>query len=572
MPKYCDVKKLVADTKAGRWWEQADKKKDGPKWKTLYHNGILFPEPYKPLPSNIRILYKNKPIKLDATDRNNPFNVTAEEAAVFFAMKLEQDKRLKGKRAEKKGVMDDSVFKKNFWTDWKKILGHSHKIKSLEDVDFQPIMNFLVQRSEQKKEEKKNWSKERKQQEKAEKEALKDLYGYAIVDGVKIPISGYSPQPPGLYIGHGNTPLKGKIKARIKPQDIILNVSLNAVPKCSDNGVPCKWGDVIENKTVTWIASYKHPVKGDKTYVFLDRNSSHWVCMDDKIKFEKARALDKNIDKIRSKYKKDLSSSSSATRQLATAVYLLDELAIRPGTDKDETKEAGTLGLTTLKCGNITFAKGNTIKINFTGKSSIKFDRTVVINKQAYSIMKDICGKSKTRQLFPDVTATTLNAYLKTLLPGLTAKVFRTWKASSTFQKELSRNIPPITTETYEKKLVYNNVNIEVAKALNHKRMADNQERVVKLEQKIEELEEKKKGASTTAAKARVQKSITLNKSKLEEARHNIATSTSKVNYLDPRITVAWAKAVEMPIEKLYNKTQLQKFVWAMETAKNWSF
>jgi DNA topoisomerase-1 len=154
----------------------------------------------------------------------------------------------------------------------------------------------------------------------------------------------------------------------------------------------------------------------------------------------------------------------------------------------------------------------------------------------------------------------------------LTAKVFRTWTASSVFQRELDKNIPDAQEETYEKKMAYNNVNIEVAKALNHKRMADNEEKVRKLEAKLAELALKKKAAKTAASKARVQKSITLNRGKLEEAKHNISTSTSKVNYIDPRITVAWAKKAEMPIEKLYNKTQLQKFVWAMETQQNWRF
>jgi len=571
MPKYCDIKKLVADTKAGRWWEKTDHKK-GRKWKTMWHNGVLFPEPYEPLPGNVRVLYNGKPIKLDAKNTSNPFNVTAEEAAVFFAMKLEQDNRLKEKRADKKGVMDDAVFKKNFLRDWNKILGPDHKITSLEKVDFKPLTKYIVARSEQKKLAKKAMLKAEKGQEKIQKEAVKDLYGYAVVDGVLIPLGNYMIQPPGVYLGHGKHPLRGNIKKRMKPSDITLNVSLNRVPQCISHGKKCKWGDIVEDKDSTWIASWKHPITDEKSYVWLKREESHWVCMDDMLKFDKARKLDKNIDSIRRQYKKDLSSSTPTTRQLATAVYLLDELAIRPGTDKDESKEAGTLGLTTLKCGNITFKSGKSITINFTGKSSIKFIRTVVINSKAYDNMKTLCGSSRTKSLFPQVNANSLNAYLKTLLDGLTSKNFRTWKASSIFQKELASHIPNPQDETYQKKMVYDNVNIEVAKALNHKRMADNDERVKKLELKIQELEKKKKSAKTPAAKARVQKSITLARGKLEEAKHNISTSTSKVNYLDPRITVAWAKAAEMPIEKLYNKTQLQKFIWALETPKTWRF
>lgn len=33
----------------------------------------------------------------------------------------------------------------------------------------------------------------------------------------------------------------------------------------------------------------------------------------------------------------------------------------------------------------------------------------------------------------------------------------------------------------------------------------------------------------------------------------------SKINYLDPRITVAWCNTHEVPIEKLFSKTLLKK-------------
>ena len=102
--------------------------------------------------------------------------------------------------------------------------------------------------------------------------------------------------------------------------------------------------------------------------------------------------------------------------------------------------------------------------------------------------------------------------------------------------------------------------------------MGKSSDRVEKLKEKILEFKEKKKRSTTIKQKASAQKSIDLNTSKLEEAEYNISTSTSKVNYLDPRITVAWCKSGEVPIEKIYNKTQLDKFVWAMETPPNWTF
>ena len=52
-----------------------------------------------------------------------------------------------------------------------------------------------------------------------------------------------------------------------------------------------------------------------------------------------------------------------------------------------------------------------------------------------------------------------------------------------------------------------------------------------------------------------------------QEENKEIALGTSKLNYLDPRISVAWCKKWDVPIEKIYNKSQRQKFAWAIDMA-----
>lgn len=570
--QYCDIKKLKANAKADKWWESAVKKKSGDKWKTLVHNGILFPPPYEPLPSNIKIKHKGVPISLDAKNLKNPFNVSAEEAAVFFAIELEKDARLSETKSSRVRIVDEK-FKENFWKNWKLILGSNSPIKSINDVDFSPIQKYIVDRSEKKKQAQKARTKEEKAEEKEKKEELKSIYGYAIVDGVLIPIGNYVVQPPGLYLGHGAHPLRGNIKKRLAPSDITLNVSKTNVPRCIINKEPCKWGDVVEKHDVTWIATWKHPITNEPSYVNLSRTESVFVCANDMEKFEKARKLAKNINKVREKYTKDLNSENDTTRQLATVVYLLDVLAIRPGGEKDEDKEADTQGLTTLTCDTITFDVDNNITINFIGKSSIKFEKTFKVSSVVYNNLKKLCrNKGKSHKIFPDADASALNEYLKTLLPDLTAKVFRTYKASSILQGMLNENKVDPYDLTHEKKLVYDRVNIEVAKALNHKKMGGSDARLIKLKEKIAEYREKRKNATTDKQKATAQKNIDATKVKLEEAEQNISTGTSKGNYLDPRIAVAWCKMNEMPIEKIYNKTNLKKFIWALETPSDWQF
>ena len=55
--------------------------------------------------------------------------------------------------------------------------------------------------------------------------------------------------------------------------------------------------------------------------------------------------------------------------------------------------------------------------------------------------------------------------------------------------------------------------------------------------------------------------------SPLQEENKEIALGTSKLNYLDPRITVSWCKKYEVPIEKVYNRSQRDKFAWAIDMA-----
>ena len=52
-----------------------------------------------------------------------------------------------------------------------------------------------------------------------------------------------------------------------------------------------------------------------------------------------------------------------------------------------------------------------------------------------------------------------------------------------------------------------------------------------------------------------------------KEENKDIALGTSKLNYLDPRISVAWCKKHQVPIEKIYSKTQREKFQWAIDMA-----
>lgn len=58
----------------------------------------------------------------------------------------------------------------------------------------------------------------------------------------------------------------------------------------------------------------------------------------------------------------------------------------------------------------------------------------------------------------------------------------------------------------------------------------------------------------------------------MKDDNKTVALGTSKINYMDPRITVAWCKSNEIPIEKVFPKTLRGKFIWAMYCEPTWRF
>ena len=52
----------------------------------------------------------------------------------------------------------------------------------------------------------------------------------------------------------------------------------------------------------------------------------------------------------------------------------------------------------------------------------------------------------------------------------------------------------------------------------------------------------------------------------------DVSLGTSKSNYIDPRIIIAFIKANNIPIEKVFSKALVEKFKWAMNTDENYIF
>lgn len=104
-------------------------------------------------------------------------------------------------------------------------------------------------------------------------------------------------------------------------------------------------------------------------------------------KFEKARALKEHIAKIRRDYTADLKNKEMATRQRATAIYLIDRLALRNGNEKGE-DEADTVGCCSLRFEHVTLTPPTTVTFDFLGKDSIRFHNEVQVEEQVFKNLK----------------------------------------------------------------------------------------------------------------------------------------------------------------------------------------
>ncbi len=80
---------------------------------------------------------------------------------------------------------------------------------------------------------------------------------------------------------------------------------------------------------------------------------------------------------------------------------------------------------------------------------------------------------------------------------------------------------------------------------------------------KLRKFEQKEKAVERLTEQLRKLEMQTIDK----QENKDIALGTSKLNYLDPRISVAWCKKWNVPVEKVYSKTQREKFRWAIDMA-----
>ncbi|MDW0262887.1 MAG: DNA topoisomerase I [Nitrososphaeraceae archaeon] len=547
------------------------------KWTDLEHNGVAFPPEYVQRGINVKIL-------------GEIFFLNREQEELIYAWAKKKDTH----------YVKDPVFQGNFLSDFKKLLPERFtSVRNIDEIDMTEAFSLVDKEFKIKENEKiriKSLTRDERrrisQGKKLEKEKLKAIYGKAKIDGIEVDVANWLVEPPGIFMGRGLHPLRGRWKPRVTPKDVTLNLGQDA------SAPEGPWKAIVHDHYSTWLASWIENLTGKRKYVWL-HDSSYLRQDNDKAKYDTAKKLEYYISDIEKEIINQMLNSKDVTRKkIATVCYLIYKLAMRVGDEKD-TDEADTIGASTLRVEHLKFPKlGDKVQIefNFLGKDSVPWQKTLEISspdtKALYeNLLFFMKGKNKSDEIFEDITSSKVNKFLRSIdkenVPNLTAKVFRTCIATAIVKQHLSEPILKVNKNESEFKKVYvaKIANLQAAITCNHKKGIDpknpaSKKAWEKFEQSLENKKEKikqlrmelkEKKWKTELQKLRKEQRVEKLEFqiRLQKETRDYNLGTSLRNYIDPRVFKSWCDYVDLDWTKIYTSTLQRKFKWIEQYSKS---
>ena len=539
------------------WWKEEEK--GGDKWKSIVQLGPYFVdimEPYQPVGASLTLR--------GVTYKLNP---TEEKIASFYANRIIAEK--------KPGITvrwtEDDEFNKNFWTDFvsskNNYLTPKNRTLLAKYKDFLEInWDDLVSKIEAKARDMKEITSEEKLRKKIRTEEKKAKYGYASIDGkANQKIGNFTVEPQGIFYGRGKNKNRGKIKKQIFPEDVTINIDKHdPIPSAPKDH---SWGSVVHKHDVVWLSTWKDTITGSPKYVWLSAESV-FKGKADRIKYEKARKLERYIDTVRNKYMTDAKSSNMKKMQLGTVLYLIDHFGFRVGNEKGA-DEADTVGASTLLVRNINVDSKNLLTFNFLAKDSIQYNKTLSVPTLIYDNFVKLTKPKEDEDEIFTIKSEDINKYVQEEFDkSFSAKVFRTRLASEIMYNALKEIDTPQGNPTEVKagfKREFKKANVKVAEVLNHNRTVslETREALEKLKKDLEILKTEFKATKTKQLITKIKKI----EEKIEEKSNlmAVAINTSLTNYIDPRLIVSWSSENSVDMKDIYTKLLLRKFKWSIE-------
>jgi DNA topoisomerase-1 len=171
-------------------------------------------------------------------------------------------------------------------------------------------------------------------------------------------------------------------------------------------------------------------------------------------------------------------------------------------------------------------------------------------------------GKDAGDQIFHNVTSGLVNQFLSATVPGVTAKVFRTYHATAR-AKEVLGSKDVREAEDLDKVFHAKEANLQAAIFCNHQRTPPKtwEDSLRKKKEKLEDA--RAKGDERRAAKLGREVEFYVR-------TKNYNLNTSMKNYIDPRVLKSWCDYVGLDWAKVYSKSLQRKFSWALQAAPKW--
>lgn len=409
----------------------------------MRHNGVAFPPEYQARGLIVKI--KGSPVKLDSLQ---------EEMLMAWAKKIGTP------------YVQDPVFQQNFMNSLRERWHDLFDDVGVDNIDWTEMLSIAEAEklANMPPEQRKQVSAERKRV----REELQAKYGHAEVDGIQVEIGAYLVEPPGIFMGRGAHPMRGKWKPRVYSTAVTLNLDEQAtIPEAPHGG----WKEIAHEHESLWVARWLDELSDKIKYVWL-AETSHLRQEREKEKFVKASNLEANLDAVRKGIREGLRSKQVRVRKVATVAYLIDRMAMRVGDEKDE-DEADTVGASTLRVEHVKFLEDH-IEFDFLGKDSVRWEKDLPISDDTRALAKNLQefsqGKKPDEQIFPEVSSAQVNRFLGSLMPGLTAKVFRTFHATTTVKDYLAQNNRLNGASLFQKEYIAKRANLQAAITCNHKR------------------------------------------------------------------------------------------------------
>jgi DNA topoisomerase-1 len=420
----------------------------------LIHTGVFVPD--SPAPLGLVITIRGADV---------PLTPAQEEMALAWA------------RKQGTPYVADRTFVRNFLEDFSRALSLGSALSESE-VDFGPAIQVVEAERQAKAQLSPEGRTSEAAERKARREALRLRFGQALVDGEPVLLANYIVEPSGVFMGRGKHPLRGRWKAGARQQDITLNLSPDAPSP------PGEWAEIVWQPDSLWVARWQDKLSGKMKYVWLS-DTAPVKQTREAAKFDRARSLNARLEEVRARIEQDLSSRDARRRRIATACYLIDALCLRVGDEKDP-DEADTVGATTLRPEHVTLQPGGKAEFKFLGKDSVLWHKSLDLPALVEECLAELIRSARpsnsslngdrghpTRdlpQLFPDISSHNVNAYLGSILPGLTAKVFRTHHATLAVRTGLDGSGIEPDDPDYTKWEAASLANLEAAVLCNHTR------------------------------------------------------------------------------------------------------